>query len=196
MRLDTLCLWRNTWLTNRAMIFFQITYLRDRRLGNLISLNHRLLCLPAACFIIVIILSFVLLTNDTWIPNTKGLYKSSEEQKVSYLFIPSYAHSLSQSYWVLLQGGNAGHTMGLYSYSSCRFTWEKCSHISKKMSGLLLFPMTLKEKIAGEKKNFGSGFLSLTFYHLIWLWEAHERPDSSLPPATEEHFDTFISSIS
>lgn len=82
MRLDTLCLWRNTWLTNRAMIFFQITYLRDRRLGNLISLNHRLLCLPAACFIIVIILSFVLLTNDTWIPNTKGLYKSSEEQSL------------------------------------------------------------------------------------------------------------------
>lgn len=62
MRLYTVCGETHDWQT--AMIFFQITYLRDRRLGNLISLNHRLLCLPAACFIIVIILSFVLLAND------------------------------------------------------------------------------------------------------------------------------------
>lgn len=164
MRLDTLCLQRETWLENWAIIFFQLTYLRDRMFGNLISPNRRLLCLPAACFIIVIIPSFISLANVMWIPNIEGLHSQTawrcRKNHSHSLFIPSHAHSFLPSPWSLQHRDNSGHSTGLHCYPSCRFTCARHPHIAEKVSGHLLSPHDLEEQDTWEKSLVQDSYLS------------------------------------
>lgn len=135
------------------MIFFQITYLRDRRLGNLISLNQA----PVfSCCLFYYSYYFIFCFAGKWYVNPKHQGSVRVLRGAGSLIQPFQPPTMHIPFpnptGFYYREGNPGHTMGLYSYSSCRFTWKKCLHISKDMSGLFLFPVILKEKRPGEKR--------------------------------------------
>lgn len=108
---------------------------------------------------------------------------------------PNCAHSLFQSHWSLRQEDNTGHTMGLYYYSSCRFTRERHPHITEEKSGLLLSPCDLEEEDLWEKSLVQD---SCPLHFSIWFGPEKPMggPDSALLPPVEERLSTSRSNLS